>query len=143
MPAVRPAAVAGMFYPGTPSRLAADVRAYLADVPPSAGAAPKAIVVPHAGYVYSGPVAAYAYDWTLPKPGEAAEPRARAMSFQESLVTAFESEAAVELDPESLNPHFAYGDENGRTHQVWLTDGVTANNESNSFSWIPGCSALR
>ena len=66
MPDVRPAAVAGMFYPGTPSRLAADVRAYLADVPASAGAAPKAIVVPHAGYVYSGPVAASAYARLVP-----------------------------------------------------------------------------
>ena len=69
MPAVRPAAVAGMFYPGTPSRLAAEVRAYLADVPSSAGAAPKAIVVPHAGYVYSGPVAASAYARLVPLAG--------------------------------------------------------------------------
>ena len=73
-------------------------------------------------------VAGYAYDWTLPKPGEA-EPRARALSFQESLVTALESDASVELDPDSLNPHFAYGDEHGRTHQVWISDGVTAFNQ--------------
>ena len=59
-------------------------------------------------------VAGYAYDWTLPKAGEDAPPRARALSFQESLVTALESEASVELDPDSLNPHFAYGDESGR-----------------------------
>jgi len=74
-------------------------------------------------------VAGYAYDWTLPKPHEQAETRAQAMSFQEALVTALESEATVELDPDSLNPHFDYGDENGRTHQVWLTDAVTAYNE--------------
>ena len=74
-------------------------------------------------------VAGYAYDWTLPKPGEEPEARARVSSFQESLVTALESDATVELDPESLNPHFAYGDENGRTHQVWLTDAVTAFNQ--------------
>ena len=69
MPDVRPAAVAGMFYPGTPSRLAAEVRGYLADVPASAAAAPKAIVVPHAGYVYSGPVAASAYARLAPLAG--------------------------------------------------------------------------
>lgn len=60
---VRPAAVAGLFYPGTSLALAADVRAHLAASPAPAAAAPlpKAVVVPHAGYVYSGPVAAAAY----------------------------------------------------------------------------------
>lgn len=63
-PAVRPAAVAGLFYPGTPSVLAAVVRAYLADAGSATEASPplpKALIVPHAGYVYSGPVAAFAY----------------------------------------------------------------------------------
>jgi AmmeMemoRadiSam system protein B len=58
---VRPAAVAGMFYPGAGPRLAADVRAYLGDAPAAAGAPPKAVIVPHAGYVYSAAVAAHAY----------------------------------------------------------------------------------
>ena len=63
MPAVRPAAVAGMFYPEAPAALAAEVRAYVSGVPPLAeGAArPKALIVPHAGYVYSGAIAASAY----------------------------------------------------------------------------------
>jgi len=64
MPDVRPAAVAGMFYPAAPAALAADVRSYLARAvarPAKAVAVPKALVVPHAGYVYSGPVAASAY----------------------------------------------------------------------------------
>ena len=73
-------------------------------------------------------IAGYAYDWALPKKGET-ETKARALSIQESLVTAFESEAAVELDPDSLNPRFSYGDEHGRTHQVWLCDGITAYNQ--------------
>lgn len=64
MQSIRPAAVAGMFYPGTPAVLGAAVRAYLAEgqapaIP--AAAQPKALLVPHAGYVYSGPVAAAAY----------------------------------------------------------------------------------
>src|SRR4051812_3483515 len=58
---VRPAAVAGTFYPGTPARLARDVRDYLAAVPPVVDRAPKALIVPHAGYVYSAPIAASAY----------------------------------------------------------------------------------
>lgn len=59
--AVRPAAVAGMFYPGESQVLAMAVHAYLAERKSSAGQRPKALIVPHAGYVYSGPVAASAY----------------------------------------------------------------------------------
>jgi AmmeMemoRadiSam system protein B len=60
---VRPAAVAGLFYPGTRSALASAVRAHLADVKPQQEQqpAPKALIVPHAGFVYSGPIAASAY----------------------------------------------------------------------------------
>jgi MEMO1 family protein len=59
-PAVRPAAVAGLFYPGSAEQLGITVDALLAEVP--AGAVrPKALIVPHAGYQYSGPVAAQAY----------------------------------------------------------------------------------
>ncbi len=60
---VRHAAVAGMFYPGNPRELDATVRHYLAEAEAgAAGEGPtKAIIVPHAGYIYSGPVAASAY----------------------------------------------------------------------------------
>jgi hypothetical protein len=59
---VRPAAVAGTFYPRESSRLAAEVGAYLDAVHPAEAArAPKAIIAPHAGYIYSGPIAASAY----------------------------------------------------------------------------------
>jgi AmmeMemoRadiSam system protein B len=59
---VRPSAVAGAFYPADPERLSADVDRLLAQVAPSSeGRAPKALIVPHAGYVYSGIVAAHAY----------------------------------------------------------------------------------
>ncbi len=61
MEALRPAAVAGTFYPARAGSLAADVQGYLDAVPIGRAAPPKAIVVPHAGYVYSGPVAASAY----------------------------------------------------------------------------------
>ena len=70
MPATRPDAVAGSFYPGEPAVLAADIAAFLADVPPPAGAhPPKAIIAPHAGYIYSGAVAASAYARIAPLRG--------------------------------------------------------------------------
>ncbi len=66
---VRPAAVAGMFYPGAPAVLQASVRALLAAAPRPAADThvwPKALIVPHAGYIYSGPIAASAYARLLP-----------------------------------------------------------------------------
>ena len=67
---IRPAAVAGMFYPGGPLDLADDVRRLLdrATVP-ALPARPKALVVPHAGYRYSGSVAASAYASLAPWAG--------------------------------------------------------------------------
>lgn len=62
--AVRRAAVAGTWYPSSPDRLTAQIEAYIADASElMAGreAEPRALIVPHAGLVYSGPVAAYAY----------------------------------------------------------------------------------
>lgn len=57
----RPAAVAGAFYPGEPNTLAREIRDFLSSAKPSASPAPKALIVPHAGYMYSGPIAASAY----------------------------------------------------------------------------------
>lgn len=56
----RPAAVAGAFYPGDPRVLRATVEKLLAEVPEH-GPVPKAMIAPHAGYAYSGPIAARAY----------------------------------------------------------------------------------
>jgi AmmeMemoRadiSam system protein B len=58
---IRQPAVAGFFYPDDPRTLREAVRAYLADAPHAAASAPKALVAPHAGYAYSGAVAASAY----------------------------------------------------------------------------------
>jgi AmmeMemoRadiSam system protein B len=59
---VRRAAVAGSWYPGRPAVLTAEVDRYLSAVPetPRAGSV-IGLVAPHAGLVYSGPVAAWAY----------------------------------------------------------------------------------
>lgn len=71
MNAIRPAAVAGTFYPGDRDTLAREVSGYLAEAPAGrpAPAYPKAIVVPHAGYIYSGAVAASAYALLRPARG--------------------------------------------------------------------------
>ena len=60
----RPAAVAGTFYPADPEVLRRTVDALFAAARTRTGVAarpPKALIAPHAGYVYSGPVAASAY----------------------------------------------------------------------------------
>ena len=62
MSIIRPAAVAGMFYPDDPAELRHTVNALLANAAAgSPSRPPKALIVPHAGYVYSGAVAASAY----------------------------------------------------------------------------------
>lgn len=61
---IRPPAVAGLFYPGDAAALRTDVAAYIADgrtLIPKPPPSPKAMIAPHAGYVYSGPIAGSAY----------------------------------------------------------------------------------
>jgi len=58
---VRPPAVAGTFYPADPRELQDMVRGFLQDARPVKDPPPRALIVPHAGYIYSGPVAASAY----------------------------------------------------------------------------------
>ena len=70
-PDVRPPAVASLFYPGDARTLAGEIAGYLertGDAPIAPGF-PKAVIVPHAGFVYSGPVAASAYDRLRPARG--------------------------------------------------------------------------
>jgi AmmeMemoRadiSam system protein B/AmmeMemoRadiSam system protein A len=71
MSALRPAAVAGTFYPANARDLAADVGELLdgVDVLEPRFAFPKAVIAPHAGYIYSGPIAAHAYDALAPARG--------------------------------------------------------------------------
>ncbi len=69
-PRIRTPAVAGLFYPAEPEGLAATVDSLLAAAHRATGSAPHAIVVPHAGYAYSGPVAAVAYGAVEPRAAE-------------------------------------------------------------------------
>ena len=58
---IRSPAVAGFFYPADAEQLRAEVRQYMTQAKGSRVSSPKALIAPHAGYVYSGPVAANAY----------------------------------------------------------------------------------
>ncbi|MCU7958968.1 MAG: AmmeMemoRadiSam system protein B [gamma proteobacterium symbiont of Bathyaustriella thionipta] len=58
---IRPPAVAGTFYPDQPQVLQQQVDHLLSSARQTARSAPKALIVPHAGYIYSGSVAASAY----------------------------------------------------------------------------------
>lgn len=57
---IRQPVVAGLFYPAEPDTLRRMVEGFLNEAP-AAGTTPKALIAPHAGYVYSGPVAASVY----------------------------------------------------------------------------------
>ena len=61
----RPAAVAGMFYPGAPDPLSREIAGMLAEASristATTGECLKAIIAPHAGYIYSGKIAASAF----------------------------------------------------------------------------------
>jgi len=87
----------------------------------------------------------YGYDWTIQVPppappvkkGHKAPPpppekvlSARYISTQNAWQAAYDSEATVTLDPDSLNAHFAYDDMDGHVrHQIWFLDAVTVLNQ--------------
>ncbi len=60
-PTIRPSAVAGLFYPARVTELETLLSEQFESLPDSNHQYPKALIVPHAGYVYSGKVAAKAY----------------------------------------------------------------------------------
>lgn len=64
----------------------------------------------------------YGYDWAHGKTAED-------ITFQEAMLTARESDATIEFDPDSLTPRYSYEEDDGSKHQVWLLDGVTAFNQ--------------
>ena len=66
----------------------------------------------------------YGYDWTEGVKG------ADELSFQDSLQHARESSAPVEFAPDAANPRYEYDDEQGRHHDVWFLDAVTAFNQA-------------
>lgn len=75
-------------------------------------------------------VGSYGYDWRTPK-GKTAAVAAdvQTVSTQEAWLHAQESESNIEMDADSLNPHYAYSDENENRHDVWYLDAVTTLNQ--------------
>jgi peptidoglycan-N-acetylglucosamine deacetylase len=101
-------------------------------------------VVPRQKIICS--IGSYGYDWTtglpstpprvrkgrpVPKPPASQEILSTTLlSTQEAWQEASDSEAKINLDGDSLNPHFAYDDVDAKVrHQVWLLDAVTALNQ--------------
>ncbi|MFZ0978466.1 MAG: glycosyltransferase [Candidatus Acidiferrales bacterium] len=74
-------------------------------------------------------IATYGYDWPVKTKKDASQPVAKAISFQQGVVTAVESGSDVLYDPDSFNLHYSYDDEDNHAHNVWMLDGVTAYNE--------------
>ncbi|CCG41042.1 AmmeMemoRadiSam system protein B [Magnetospirillum molischianum] len=69
MTAIRLPAFAGQFYPSDPIAIRHQIATMLATAPHARATTPKAIIVPHAGWVYSGPIAAAAYAQLVPARG--------------------------------------------------------------------------
>jgi cellulose synthase/poly-beta-1,6-N-acetylglucosamine synthase-like glycosyltransferase/peptidoglycan/xylan/chitin deacetylase (PgdA/CDA1 family)/spore germination protein YaaH len=73
----------------------------------------------------------YGYDFVpKPKHGKAPEyEKDKNQSVQEAWLAARDSEADVDFDGDSLNPHVSYLDEHNVQHDIWFLDAVTALNE--------------
>ncbi len=85
-------------------------------------------------------IGSYGYDWTTTMPEVPKRPRAKVpppkvlsaleMSTQTAWQEATDADAQIQLDPDSLNVHFAYDDEDAHVrHQVWFLDAVTVLNQ--------------
>jgi cellulose synthase/poly-beta-1,6-N-acetylglucosamine synthase-like glycosyltransferase/peptidoglycan/xylan/chitin deacetylase (PgdA/CDA1 family)/spore germination protein YaaH len=75
----------------------------------------------------------YGYEWGGKRKnihcdsGETA--RACTLTVQQAMLKSHESEETIELDPDSLNPHFGFMDEEGGRRDVWFLDAVTSTNQ--------------
>ena len=64
----------------------------------------------------------YGYDWVKGQPAED-------LTFEEAVLSARDSGANITFDPRTKNPHFSFIEDDGKHHDVWFLDGVTAFNE--------------
>ncbi len=71
----------------------------------------------------------YGYDWTTAKKGKPGMAGVHNVSVQEAWLEARDSEADVNFDSDTLNPHFTYLDDENNRHDVWYLDAVTALNQ--------------
>ncbi|HBH40850.1 MAG TPA: polysaccharide deacetylase, partial [Rhizobiales bacterium] len=67
-------------------------------------------------------IGGYGYDWIKGQPTQE-------LTFEEAVLSARDSEADIQFDPETSNPHFSFIEDDGHRHDVWFLDGVTAFNE--------------
>ena len=90
-------------------------------------------------------IGSYGYDWTstlpsapppaprhgkAPAPAAPLNPNVISIAAQDAWQAASDSDAKIELDPDSLNAHFAYDDEDAHLrHQVWFLDATSVLNE--------------
>ncbi len=65
----------------------------------------------------------YGYDWNTTKKTTSA------LTFQETMALATESDNSIEFDSGSLNPGFSYTDGAGNDHEIWYLDAITAYNQ--------------
>ncbi len=76
-------------------------------------------------------IGSYGYDWAISSKSKRIV-NVDTNNVQEAWLHARESGSEIEMDPDSLNPHFAYQEDNGVRHQVWYLDAVTALNQMRS-----------
>jgi cellulose synthase/poly-beta-1,6-N-acetylglucosamine synthase-like glycosyltransferase/peptidoglycan/xylan/chitin deacetylase (PgdA/CDA1 family) len=76
----------------------------------------------------------YGYDWAMKKGQKKGTPPAdiRPASVQDAWLDASDAATDVDFDSDSMNPHFAYLDDNNVRHDVWFLDGVSALNQMRS-----------
>jgi hypothetical protein len=67
-------------------------------------------------------IGGYGYDWIKGH-------QTQELTFEEAVLSAKDSEADIEFDPKTANPHFSFIEDDGNRHDVWFLDGVTAYNE--------------
>ena len=67
-------------------------------------------------------IGGYGYDWVKGH-------QTQELTFEEAVLSAKDSEAKIEFDPKTANPHFSFIEDDGNRHDVWFLDGVTAFNE--------------
>jgi len=73
----------------------------------------------------------YGYEWGN-KPIECPEGYRAVvcnLSVQDAWIRSSDSDAPIDLEPDSLNPHLAFEEDDGTRHQVWFLDAVTAINQ--------------
>jgi cellulose synthase/poly-beta-1,6-N-acetylglucosamine synthase-like glycosyltransferase/peptidoglycan/xylan/chitin deacetylase (PgdA/CDA1 family)/spore germination protein YaaH len=71
----------------------------------------------------------YGYDWSTAKGKKPGQAGVHNVSVQDAWLEARDSEAKIDFDSNSLNPHLVYEDEKNIRHDVWYLDAVTSLNQ--------------